>query len=193
MPTTKGTHDRDRLNRRASNAALIAVSRTAIARGRRLVETSDQLMRTSARLMPRSSLEAPPQMPSERERQAEADEAAGRQANAERCETVELRRISHALRSYVEELVVTSQEIRWEARQIQMQSRALRARALQVRARTRNTVEEATYRVIVDGLSDYGVEVIGAHHFQSALGFPTQMDALRWIADQKAAGDLFRR
>src|SRR5690242_18940170 len=137
MPTTKGTHDRDRLNRRASNAALIAASRTAIARGRRLVETSDQLMRTSARLKPRSSLEAPPQMPSERERQAEADEAAGRQANAERCETVELRRISHALRSYVEELVVTSHEIRWEARHTQVRARALRARALQVRARTR--------------------------------------------------------
>ena len=109
-------HDADLLGRQTSNALLIAASRAAMARCRRAVRISDQLMRASARLIPRSSLRAPPwQTPSEGERRA-----------------VEvLQQIGISLRSSAEEIVVKSRETRCQARQIRMQSGALRSRLRQ--------------------------------------------------------------
>lgn len=128
----KNLHDADLLSRQASNALLIAASRAAMARCRRAVRISDQLMRASARLIPRSSLHAPPwQTPSEGDQQAEGDEVARRQAHGERRAVEVLQQIGISLRSSAEEIVVKSRETRWQARQIRMQSGALRSRLRQ--------------------------------------------------------------
>ena len=129
MPTVRNLHDADLLGRQASNALLVAASRAAIARCRLAVQISDQLMRASAKLLPRSSLQAPPwQTPSEGDRQAEGNEATRRQANADRQAMEVLRQIGISLRSCAEEIVIKSRETRWQARQIRTQSGALRSR-----------------------------------------------------------------
>jgi hypothetical protein len=42
----------------------------------------------------------------------------------------------------------------------------------------------AEYKVILDGLSSFGVEVITPDGFQSVRGFPTEAAALLWIAER---------
>ena len=44
----------------------------------------------------------------------------------------------------------------------------------------------AEYKLILDGLSSYGVEVITPDGFRSVRGFPTEAAALIWIAEQGA-------
>lgn len=45
----------------------------------------------------------------------------------------------------------------------------------------------AKYKIVPDGLSGFGVEVTSANHHQSVRGFPTETDALQWIAEHRAA------
>jgi hypothetical protein len=42
----------------------------------------------------------------------------------------------------------------------------------------------ADYKVILDGLRGFGVEVTALDGFRSVRGFPTEVDALLWIAEQ---------
>jgi hypothetical protein len=42
----------------------------------------------------------------------------------------------------------------------------------------------ADYKLILDGLSSFGVEVTAADGFRSVRGFPTEAAALLWIAEQ---------
>ena len=129
----KNLHCPASLDWRASNALLIASSRAAMERGHRAVQISDQLMRASAKLMPRSSLKAPPrQTPNDRDWRATADEVARGQANAERRATEALRQMGYLLRSHMEEVVIASQETRRQSRQIRMQSGVLLARSRRV-------------------------------------------------------------
>jgi hypothetical protein len=93
---------------------LIAGACAAIAHGHRTIEASEQLMRQSAKLMPRSFLEAPTQIPRERDRQAEADGEARRQTNEERQKTRAVEQVGYSLRSMAEETRVMSQELRWQ-------------------------------------------------------------------------------
>ena len=44
----------------------------------------------------------------------------------------------------------------------------------------------AEYKLIVDGLSSFGVEVTAPDGFRSVRGFPTEAAALVWIAEQTA-------
>ena len=44
----------------------------------------------------------------------------------------------------------------------------------------------AEYKVILDGLSSFGVEVTTPDGFRSVRGFPTEAAALVWIAEQTA-------
>jgi hypothetical protein len=44
----------------------------------------------------------------------------------------------------------------------------------------------ATYKVIVDGLKGYGVEIQRASGFQSRRGFTSYMEALQWIDERRA-------
>jgi hypothetical protein len=44
----------------------------------------------------------------------------------------------------------------------------------------------ANYKVILDGLRSFGVEVTAPDGFRSVRGFPTEAAALRWIAEQTA-------
>jgi hypothetical protein len=104
------------LDRRASNALLIAEARAAIAQGCRTIEVSEQLIRQSAKLMPRSYLEAPTEMPRERDRQAGADREARRQTNEERQKTRAVQQVGYSLRSMAEETCVMSQELGGKSR-----------------------------------------------------------------------------
>lgn len=42
------------------------------------------------------------------------------------------------------------------------------------------------YKLVVDGLSSFRVEVTPATGFRSMLGFPTEVAALMWIAERSA-------
>lgn len=42
------------------------------------------------------------------------------------------------------------------------------------------------YKIILDGLTAYGVEVVSQDHFLSVRGFATELDAAAWIAAQQA-------
>ena len=44
----------------------------------------------------------------------------------------------------------------------------------------------ADYKVILDALRGFGVEVTTLDGFRSVRGFPTEIDALLWIAEQAA-------
>jgi hypothetical protein len=43
-----------------------------------------------------------------------------------------------------------------------------------------------TYKVILDGLRGFGVEVTAPDGFRSVRGFPTEAAPLPWIAEQEA-------
>jgi hypothetical protein len=45
----------------------------------------------------------------------------------------------------------------------------------------------AEYKIVLDGLSGFGVEVTSANQYQSVRGLATEADALKWIAGHKAA------
>jgi hypothetical protein len=42
------------------------------------------------------------------------------------------------------------------------------------------------YKIVLDGLRGYGVEVTSAHRFLSVRGFATEIDAAVWIVEQEA-------
>jgi hypothetical protein len=44
----------------------------------------------------------------------------------------------------------------------------------------------ADFKVILDGLRSFGVEVTAPDGFRSVRGFPTEAAALLWIAEQTA-------
>jgi hypothetical protein len=44
----------------------------------------------------------------------------------------------------------------------------------------------AEYKVILDGLSHFGVEIATPDGFRCVRGFPTEAAALVWIAEQTA-------
>ena len=44
----------------------------------------------------------------------------------------------------------------------------------------------ADYKLILDGSRAFGVEVTAPDGFRSVRGFPTEIDALLWIAEQAA-------
>jgi hypothetical protein len=44
----------------------------------------------------------------------------------------------------------------------------------------------ADYKLILDGARGFGVEVTARDGFRSIRGFPTEVDALLWIAEQAA-------
>jgi NAD(P)H-hydrate repair Nnr-like enzyme with NAD(P)H-hydrate epimerase domain len=45
----------------------------------------------------------------------------------------------------------------------------------------------ADYKIVIDGMLGFGVEVTAPGSFRSVRGFPTEAAARRWIADQMAA------
>ncbi len=128
------------LDRRASNAKLIAEARARIAKGTRAVVSGEQLVRQSAKLMPRSAFDPPTRPPRLLKR---LDEAWPEQVRYEQTRVRELREIGYSLLSYAEEMVVASQEIRWQARQTRMRAQAQRERSLRLR-RTMSLTPPAT-------------------------------------------------
>jgi hypothetical protein len=44
----------------------------------------------------------------------------------------------------------------------------------------------AHYKIILDGLKGYGVEITSRGQFLSVRGFPTEVAAAAWIEEQKA-------
>ena len=42
------------------------------------------------------------------------------------------------------------------------------------------------YKIVLDGLFNFGVEITGAGSFRSVRGFPTEAAATAWIAEQQA-------
>jgi len=42
------------------------------------------------------------------------------------------------------------------------------------------------YKIIVDGLKGYGVEVVSPDRFLSVRGFATDLEAAMWIDEQRA-------
>jgi hypothetical protein len=42
------------------------------------------------------------------------------------------------------------------------------------------------YKIVLDGLHAFGVEVTSPSRFLSVRGFPTEAEAQAWIADQEA-------
>jgi hypothetical protein len=48
----------------------------------------------------------------------------------------------------------------------------------------------AQYKIILDGLRAFGVEVIDRSRFLSVRGFPTEAAARAWIAEQDHAEEL---
>ena len=43
------------------------------------------------------------------------------------------------------------------------------------------------YKIILDGLKGYGVEVVSPGRFLSVRGFATELEAAAWIDEQQAA------
>lgn len=43
------------------------------------------------------------------------------------------------------------------------------------------------YKIVPDGTSGFGAEITSAGRFQSVRGFPTEADALIWVAEQQEA------
>jgi hypothetical protein len=116
-----------RLDRRASNATLIAASLSRMASTDRLINTSEQLIRQAQRLMPRSSL-APPLSGL---RDAEATQRVWRKERLtqERQEIKVMREIAYTLVSTAEEVRVESEQARWEAMHLSNRARQARERA----------------------------------------------------------------
>jgi hypothetical protein len=44
----------------------------------------------------------------------------------------------------------------------------------------------AEYKIILDGLKGFGVEVVSEGRFLSVRGFATELDAAMWIDEQRA-------
>ncbi len=53
----------------------------------------------------------------------------------------------------------------------------------------RNIRRMAEYKIILDGLSGFGVEVTSANPHQSVRGFATETDTRNWIAEHQAAAE----
>src|SRR5690242_5406288 len=122
--------DRDWLDRRASNAKLIAEARARVAAGSRAILRGEQLVQQSAKLMLQSPLDPPARPPQSLKL---LDEARAEQARYEQHRIRTLREVGYSLLSHVEEMVVTSQESRWQARQTRMRAQAERKRSLRLR------------------------------------------------------------
>jgi hypothetical protein len=45
----------------------------------------------------------------------------------------------------------------------------------------------AEYKIVLDGLHAFGVEVTSPGMFHSVRGFPTEAEAQAWIVEQEAA------
>jgi hypothetical protein len=43
-----------------------------------------------------------------------------------------------------------------------------------------------TYKIVLDGLTGYGVEVTSPAHFLSVRGFLTELAAAAWVVEQQA-------
>ena len=54
------------------------------------------------------------------------------------------------------------------------------------RSKSSRAASMAEYKLILDGLSSFGVEIIEPDGFRSVRGFPTEVAALTWIAEQEA-------
>ena len=91
------------LDRRASNAKLIAKARDRIAKGNSAVLYGEQLVRQSARLVPSSVFDPPPAGRGKR-----LDEALAKQVRYEQVRIKEIREIGYFLRSCMKETVVAS-------------------------------------------------------------------------------------
>lgn len=128
----------DPLDRRASNAKLIAQSRSRLATSRLKVRQSEQLVQQSERLVPHSTFDPPRTRAPDR-----VSEAVARWARHEEATVQKLRETGISLRSYMEEVVVASQEIRWQACQTRALSCAQRALSSRLRRSTKKTPAES--------------------------------------------------
>jgi hypothetical protein len=125
----------DWLNRRASNAMLIAQSRARIAAAEHLIGSSDMLARQSAKLVRPSSWEpvGPRFLPLD---QQMADAAIAAQARYERSQVQELHEAGISLRGHLQEVVLASKQLRWRTQEIRTQSAELRAQSSAQKARS---------------------------------------------------------